>query len=159
LLGQVINSADLVIDTSGKSVYELAEAIRTRIDPRSADTLSILIQSFGFKHGIPADADFVFDLRCLPNPYWHPELRKQNGKDAAVAAFLDDQADFIQMYEDVVGFLERWIPKYTGVNRSYLTVAIGCTGGQHRSVYMTEKLAVTLRKQHDPVHTRHNELS
>ena len=159
LLGQVINSADLVIDTSGKSVYELAEAIRTRIDPRSADTLSILIQSFGFKHGIPADADFVFDLRCLPNPYWHPELRKQNGKDAAVAAFLDDQADFIQMYEDVVGFLERWIPKYTGVNRSYLTVAIGCTGGQHRSVYMTEKLAVTLRKQHEPVHTRHNELS
>lgn len=159
LLGQVINSADLVIDTSGKNVYELAEVIRTRIDPRSVDTLSILIQSFGFKHGIPADTDFVFDLRCLPNPYWHPELRKQNGKDAAVAAFLDDQADFIRMYEDIVGFLERWIPKYTGVNRSYLTIAIGCTGGQHRSVYMTEKLAHALREIHEPVHTRHNELT
>ena len=159
LLGQVINSADLVIDTSGKNVYELAEVIRTRIDPRSVDTLSILIQSFGFKHGIPADTDFVFDLRCLPNPYWHPELRKQNGKDAAVAAFLDDQADFNRMYEDIVGFLERWIPKYTGVNRSYLTIAIGCTGGQHRSVYMTEKLAQALREIHESVHTRHNELT
>lgn len=159
LLGEVINSADLVIDTSSKNVYELAEAIRTRVDARGADTLSILIQSFGFKHGIPADTDFVFDLRCLPNPYWHAELRKQNGKDAAVAAFLDDQADFIRMYDDIARFFKRWIPKYTGANRSYLTIAIGCTGGQHRSVYMTEKLALALREQHDPVHTRHNELT
>ncbi len=159
LLGQVINAADLVIDTSGKSVYELADTIRERIDPRSADTLSILIQSFGFKHGIPADADFVFDLRCLPNPYWNAELRKQNGKDPAVAEFLDAQDDFIQMYEDILRFLEHWIPKYASVNRSYLTVALGCTGGQHRSVYMTEKLALALKGFHDPVHTRHNELA
>jgi UPF0042 nucleotide-binding protein len=158
LLGQVINTADLVIDTSHKSVYELADAIRERVDGRGVDKLSILIQSFGFKHGIPADADFVFDLRCLPNPYWNAELRGQNGLDAAVAGFLDSQPEFTQMYTDILEFLQRWIPKYASVNRSYLTVAFGCTGGQHRSVYMTEKLALALREIHDPVHTRHNEI-
>ena len=158
LLGQIINAADLVIDTSHKSVYELADAIRERVDGRDIESLSILIQSFGFKHGIPADADFVFDLRCLPNPYWNAELRGQNGLDAAVAEFLDAQPAFIQMYDDILDFLKRWIPKYASVNRSYLTVAFGCTGGQHRSVYMTEKLAQALKKIHDPVHTRHNEI-
>jgi len=158
LLGQVINTADLVIDTSHKSVYELADAIRERVDGRGIGKLSILIQSFGFKHGIPADADFVFDLRCLPNPYWNAELRGKNGLDSAVAGFLDSQPEFAQMYTDILDFLQRWIPKYASVNRSYLTVAFGCTGGQHRSVYMTEKLALALREIHDPVHTRHNEI-
>lgn len=158
LLGQVINAADLIIDTSGKSVYELSDVIRERIDRRGANTLSVLIQSFGFKHGVPADADFVFDLRCLPNPYWDAELRSLNGKDRAVAEFLDNESDFIQMYNDIHAFLERWIPKYAAVKRSYLTVAIGCTGGQHRSVYMTEKLSQALQDIHTPVLTRHNEI-
>lgn len=158
LLGQVINAADLVIDTSGKSVYELSDVIRERIDGRGADSLSVLIQSFGFKHGIPADADFVFDLRCLPNPYWDAELRSLTGKDKAVAEFLDNESDFVQMFQDIHAFLSRWIPKYAAVKRSYLTVAIGCTGGQHRSVYMTEKLAESLLNVHNPVHTRHNEI-
>lgn len=158
LLGQVINSADLIIDTSHKSIYELADVIRQRVDERNADTLSILVQSFGFKHGIPADADFVFDLRCLPNPYWIPKLRRQTGLDPAVATFLDSQPEFTQMYDDILFFLKRWIPRYTSVNRSYLTVALGCTGGQHRSVYMTEKLALALKEIHDPVHTRHTEI-
>lgn len=158
LLGQVINSADLIIDTSHKSIYELADVIRQRVDERNADTLSILIQSFGFKHGIPPDADFVFDLRCLPNPYWISKLRGQTGLDPAVATFLDSQPEFTQMYDDILYFLKRWIPRYTSVNRSYLTVALGCTGGQHRSVYMTEKLALTLKEIHDPVHTRHTEI-
>lgn len=158
LLGQVINAADLVIDTSGKSIYELSDVIRERIDRRGADTLSVLIQSFGFKHGIPADADFVFDLRCLPNPYWDAELRTLTGKDRAVAEFLDNESDFVLMYEDIFAFLGRWIPKYAAVKRSYLTVAIGCTGGQHRSVYMTEKLSQALRNIHNPVQTRHNEI-
>jgi UPF0042 nucleotide-binding protein len=159
LLSEVIVSADLVIDTSNKSIYELADVIRERIDPRGADTLSILIQSFGFKHGIPADADFVFDLRCPPNPYWHAELRSLTGKDPAVVEFLDSQGDFTQMYKDILKFLGNWIPKYTSFNRSYLTVAIGCTGGQHRSVYMAEKLAGALQESYPSVHTRHNELS
>lgn len=158
LLGQVINSADLIIDTSHKSIYELADVIRQRVDERNADTLSILIQSFGFKHGIPPDADFVFDLRCLPNPYWISKLRGQTGLDPAVATFLDSQPEFTQMYDDILYFLKRWIPRYTSVNRSYLTVALGCTGGQHRSVYMTEKLALALKEIHDPVHTRHTEI-
>ena len=159
LLGPVINAADLVIDSSRTSVYELADIIQKRVDRRRKNELSILLQSFGFKHGIPADADFVFDLRCLPNPYWNPELRSLNGLDAEVADFLDSQQDFVQMYQDILAFLSRWIPEYEGVNRSYLTVALGCTGGQHRSVRMTEKLATALAKSHDLLHTRHNELS
>ena len=159
LLGQVINSADLVIDTSGKSVYELADVIRQRIEPRQEDSLSILLESFGFKHGIPSDADFVFDLRCLPNPYWDTRLRNLTGLDEDVARFLDSHDEFARMYEDILQFLQNWIPKFTSVKRSYLTVALGCTGGQHRSVYMTEKLAEALKIAHQPVHTRHNELS
>jgi len=158
LLGQVINAADLVIDTSRSSIYQLADAIRDRVDSRKINMLSVLIESFGYKHGIPADADFVFDLRCLPNPYWQPELRKLTGQDAAVQKFLDAEPQFKEMFEDILAFLGRWIPRYVSFDRSYLTVALGCTGGQHRSVYMTEKLAGELRKLHDPVLTRHNEI-
>jgi UPF0042 nucleotide-binding protein len=159
LLGPVINAADLVIDSSRTSVYELADIIQKRVDRRRTNELSILLESFGFKHGIPADADFVFDLRCLPNPYWNAELRSLNGLDPEVAEFLDAQPAFVQMYEDILAFLTRWIPEYVSVHRSYLTVALGCTGGQHRSVRMTEKLAAALADRHDPVHTRHSELN
>lgn len=159
LLGPIINAADLIIDSSRTSVYELADAIQQRVDRRRTNELSILLQSFGFKHGIPADADFVFDLRCLPNPYWNAELRSLNGLDEEVATFLDSQSAFVQMYEDILKFLTSWIPEYVNVNRSYLTVALGCTGGQHRSVRMTEKLAAALGEMHDPLHTRHNELA
>lgn len=158
LLSVIINAADLIIDTSRTSVYELAETIRERVDRRSTQSLSVLIESFGFKYGIPADADFVFDMRCLPNPYWTVELRGLTGRDKEVSDFLDAQDTFIAMYDDILGFLRRWIPEYDNVHRGYLTVAIGCTGGQHRSVYMTEKLAAALRDMHDPVLTRHNEL-
>jgi UPF0042 nucleotide-binding protein len=158
VLSVVLNAADLIIDTSRTSVYELADTIRERIDRRSTHTLSVLIESFGFKNGIPADADFVFDMRCLPNPYWTLELRGLTGRDKEVSEFLDAQPAFVNMYEDILGFLERWIPQYDNVHRGYLTVAIGCTGGQHRSVYMTEKLATALRDSHDTVLTRHNEL-
>ena len=158
VLSAIINAADLVIDTSSTSIYELADAIRERVERRKAKTLSVLIESFGFREGIPADADFVFDLRSLPNPYWTVDLRGLTGLDEEVAAFLDGQERFVAMYEDILGFLQRWIPEYENVNRGYLTVAIGCTGGQHRSVWMTEKLAAALREIHDPVLTRHNGL-
>ncbi|MFQ5981980.1 MAG: RNase adaptor protein RapZ, partial [Woeseiaceae bacterium] len=141
------------------SVHELADVIRQRVDRRKANMLSVLIESFGYKHGIPADADFVFDLRCLPNPYWSRELRALTGQHEAVKKFLNDQPQFRQMYEDILSFLSRWIPEYVSFDRAYLTVAIGCTGGQHRSVYMADKLAAALRKNHDPVLTRHNEIS
>ncbi len=158
ILSEVVNTADLIIDTSRTSIYELADTIRERIDRRRTNTLSVLIESFGFKNGIPADADFVFDLRCLPNPYWTVELRGLTGRDSEVSEFLDAQPSFIDMHDDILTFLKRWIPEYDAVHRGYLTVAIGCTGGQHRSVYMADKLAAALRDVHDPVMTRHNEL-
>ncbi|MDH4106894.1 MAG: RNase adapter RapZ [Gammaproteobacteria bacterium] len=158
LLGPIINAADLIVDTTRSSVYELADLIRERVDRRQSNMLSVLVESFGFKHGIPADADFVFDLRCLPNPYWQPELRPLTGLDQPVKEFLESQELFRQMFDDVHSFLIRWIPEYVSFNRGYLTVAIGCTGGQHRSVYMTEKLVTALKQSHDPVLSRHCEL-
>ena len=158
VLSEIINAADLIIDTSRMSVYELADTIRERVDRRETNQLSVLIESFGFKNGIPADADFVFDLRCLPNPYWKLELRGLTGQDKEVTDFLDAQPKFLAMFDDIRGFLERWIPEYQSINRGYLTIAVGCTGGQHRSVYMVEKLASDLKQQHDPVLARHNDL-
>lgn len=159
LLGQVINAADLVIDTSRTSIYELGDLIRERVDRRQPKMLSVLVESFGFKNGIPADVDFVFDMRCLPNPYWQPQLRPLTGLDAAVIEFLDNDRRCQSMYRDIVAFLRTWIPEYVSFNRRYLTIGIGCTGGQHRSVYMTEKLAAALREFHESVMTRHSELN
>ncbi len=158
ILAEIINAADLIIDTTRTSIYELADTIRGRIDRRKRNTLSVLIESFGFKNGIPADADFVFDLRSLPNPYWTVELRGLTGRDPEVQEFLEAQAAFLAMFDDIHAFLTRWIPEYEKVSRGYLTVALGCTGGQHRSVYMTEKLGAALRESHPLVVTRHNEL-
>jgi UPF0042 nucleotide-binding protein len=159
MLAQVINAADLVIDTSRTSVYELAEAIRERVDRRKEHTLSVLIESFGFKNGIPADADFVFDVRCLPNPYWDLKLRGLTGLNNEVRNFLDEQETVVAMYADILAFLTRWIPEYDNMHRGYLTVAIGCTGGQHRSVYMVEKLGAALGQAHESILIRHNELA
>ena len=158
ILTEVINSADLIVDTSRTSVYELADIVRDRVDKRAPASLSVLIESFGYKHGIPADADFVFDLRCLPNPYWDLNLRHLTGLDAQVVDFLAAQETVSAMHDDILRFLQRWIPEYRASNRSFLTVAIGCTGGQHRSVYMAEKLADSLREFNDSVSTRHKEL-
>ena len=120
--------------------------------------MSVLIESFGYKFGIPADADFVFDLRCLPNPYWTVELRGLTGLDSEVSEFLASHDNFVAMHDDILAFLERWIPEYRKAHRGYLTVAIGCTGGQHRSVYMVEKLAASLLDHDEPVSKQHNEL-
>ncbi|MDP2323230.1 MAG: RNase adapter RapZ [Gammaproteobacteria bacterium] len=158
LLDPIIASAELVLDTTRTSVYELRDIIRRRVGAHEQAGLSILIESFGYKHGIPADADFVFDMRCLPNPYWEMSLRHLTGRDEKVVEFLN-AADSVQgMYGDILAFLDRRIPEYIDFNRNYLTVAIGCTGGQHRSVYMAEKLAAELATRYSPVVTRHNEL-
>jgi UPF0042 nucleotide-binding protein len=158
LLGSIINAADLFIDTTDTSAHELRERIRERVGEREPHTLSILIESFGYKHGLPADADFVFDVRCLPNPYWDPKLRHMSGLDQPVRAFLTEQSPVQAMIDDIVGFLETWISKYQDFQRSYLTVAIGCTGGQHRSVYIAEEIAARLSPSFGPIRTRHNEL-
>lgn len=159
LLGPVIASAELIIDTTRTSIYELRDIIRRRVGGHDQPGLSILIESFGFKRGIPADADFVFDLRCLPNPYWDPALRTLTGRDPKVIEFLDGAASVQRMYGDILGFITRWIPEYIDFNRNYLTVAIGCTGGQHRSVYMADKLAAELSQKYPQVLTRHTGLA
>ena len=158
LLSPIIDMADLIIDTSSTTVYDLRDLLRDRIANREQATLSILIESFGYKHGLPADADFVFDVRCLPNPYWEPKLRPLNGRDQPVRDFLGAEAQVQEMIGDIEAFLSRWIPRYQSFQRSYLTIAIGCTGGQHRSVYIAEALAERLMTAHGPIQTRHDEL-
>lgn len=119
--------------------------------------LTLLFQSFGFKHGIPLDADLVFDVRCLPNPHYDEKLRPLTGRDAAVIEFLENTPSVQDMFNDIVNFLQRWLPNFIADNRSYLTVAIGCTGGQHRSVYLAEELARYFEQQQQ-VLVRHRQL-
>ena len=145
------------IDTSELGANALRAWIKDFIRVDRA-RLTILFQSFGFKNGIPLDADFVFDIRCLPNPHYDPALRPLSGRDAAVAKFLERNPDVLRMYDDISSFIENWLPCFLADNRSYLTVAIGCTGGQHRSVYLAEKLARYFETQQQ-VLLRHRELS
>jgi UPF0042 nucleotide-binding protein len=141
LLAPLNNAADLTVDTSRLSVHELRELIRERLVEKRSSGPSLLFQSFAYRHGVPDDADFVFDARALPNPYWDPTLRDLTGRDEAVARFLDQEQEVGRFYTDVRDFIERWLPSLVRSNRSYLTVAVGCTGGQHRSVYLAERLA------------------
>jgi UPF0042 nucleotide-binding protein len=158
LLGSIINAADLFIDTTNTSAHALRERIRERIGEREPHNLSILIESFGYKHGLPADADFVFDVRCLPNPFWDLKLRPLSGKDEPVRAFLSAEPEVRRMIDDIAAFLETWIAKYQDFQRSYLTVAIGCTGGQHRSVYIADQVAARLAARYGEIRTLHHEL-
>lgn len=159
LLTPIQSKADLVIDTTATTIHQLRELVRKRL-ARTVPGLSILFQSFGFKHGIPGDADFVFDVRCLPNPHWEPTLRPLTGKDPEVVDYLEEQPEVIRMGTQIREFLSEWIPHFERENRSYLTVAIGCTGGQHRSVYLAEMLGAYFRRRHGQhVTVRHRELS
>jgi UPF0042 nucleotide-binding protein len=151
--------SDLCIDTSRTNIHQLREMVRERIGEKDAGSMSILFESFGFKNGIPVNADFVFDVRCLPNPHWDPQLRSFTGRDPEIAKFLNDDTSVEQMFEDLTGFLDRWIPRFEADNRSYMTIAIGCTGGHHRSVYFVERLSAYYRNRDAQVLTRHRELS
>jgi len=159
LLHPLADTADLIIDTSAMSVHALRETVRSRVEQRREGRLSILFESFGFKYGVPGDADFVFDARTLPNPYWEPALRELTGRDAQVVAFLETHADVVRLLEDIVRFLENRVADYQRNNRGYLTVAIGCTGGQHRSVYLVERLAAHFGARYPQVLARHLGLS
>ncbi len=133
--------------------------VRECVAPNSRQQFSVLLQSFGYKRGIPQDADVVFDARCLPNPYWEVELRPLTGKDEAVCQFLDSQPAAVKMLASLKGFLEEWLPAFEANNRAYLNIAIGCTGGRHRSVYLVEMLARQLNAIRDGVIVRHRELN
>lgn len=159
VLKPVRDLADSCIDTSHTQYHELRDLIRHRVDRRPLEKMSLQFLSFGYKHGIPLDADFVFDVRCLPNPYWEVGLRELNGRDEKVTAFLDSQPPVNAMLQSLKEFLETWIPAFEADNRSYLTVAIGCTGGNHRSVYVVERLAARFREGRSGVLVRHRDMS
>jgi RNase adapter protein RapZ len=157
LLDPISGLADLTIDTTALSIHELRDLVRARV--ASADhEFALLFLSFAFKSGVPVDADLVFDVRCLPNPHWKPGLRNLTGLDQPVQDFLDDQEDFQEMHTDIATYLDRWLPRFEANNRSYTTVAIGCTGGQHRSVFLAMKLYQHFQKQWKNVQIRHREL-
>ena len=158
LLEPISNIADTTIDTSTLNLYELREKILGEIPGGGAGKLSVTLMSFGFKNGAPSDADFIFDVRCLPNPHWEPTLRKASGKDPACAAWLERHTEVRKMLSDLRQFLDTWLPEYKKQDRAYLTVAIGCTGGQHRSVYLVERLAAALKNRFDHLSVRHREL-
>jgi UPF0042 nucleotide-binding protein len=158
LLEPITMAADLVIDTSNMGVHALRERLRERIDRRREGHLSVMFESFGYKHGIPGDADFVFDVRSLPNPYWEHALRHLTGLDVPVIEYLEGHAAVRDMIAALIEFLEQRIAEFARANRSYLTVAVGCTGGQHRSVHIAEKLAEHFRRKIPQVLTRHDSL-
>ncbi len=158
LLAPIAIDANLCIDTTHTNVHQLRDLIKQRILMRPESELSILFQSFGFKHSVPTDTDFVFDVRCLPNPHWEPNLRPLTGLDTGVINFLKDQPDVINMFNHIRDFLEAWIPKFAAQNRFYLTISIGCTGGQHRSVYLAQRLSDYFRDIYPNVSTRHREM-
>ncbi|MEP0203411.1 MAG: RNase adapter RapZ [Halioglobus sp.] len=158
LLEPIASTADLVLDTSAMTIYELRDAIKQRLVGGVSGAMSILFQSFGFKRGVPADADLVFDVRMLPNPHWVKELRLQTGLDGAVQSFLKEQPMTEQLLNDISTFLDNWLPHYSQSNRSYMTIGLGCTGGQHRSVYLAHRLFEQYKVLYPQVHLRHREL-
>jgi UPF0042 nucleotide-binding protein len=159
LLDPVVQAADVVIDSSRTGVHELRELVRDHVERGRQARLSILFLSFGFKNGIPGDADFVFDARSLPNPYWELSLRELDGRDAPVARYLEASGQAGALMRDITTFIEARIPEFHATNRRYMTVAIGCTGGQHRSVYLVEKLAADFADRHADIAARHSRLS
>jgi RNase adapter protein RapZ len=158
LLSAIALEADLCLDTTHTNVHQLRAIIKQRIISRPNQQLAILIQSFGFKHSVPTDSDFVFDVRCLPNPHWEPQLRPLTGQDPEVQEFFKDQDDVVDMFSHIRNFLEYWIPKFADQNRYYLTASVGCTGGQHRSVYIAELLNTYFRDKFENVSLRHREM-
>lgn len=158
ILAPIAQLSDRVIDTSVATPQGLRAAIRGFADGTLEKDPILMLQSFGYKHGIPREADTVVDLRCLPNPYWQEDLRDLNGLDGAVIDFLEHAPAVDQMVDQLTTFLKFWVSQFDVSDRPYLTVAFGCTGGQHRSVYMVERLARLFRETDRMVQIRHRDL-
>jgi RNase adapter protein RapZ len=158
ILAPLMNIADATINTSTMAPGMLSDALEKRFLFDKGDELLVVIESFGFKKGVPIDADFIFDVRCLPNPYWNPELREYNGLDAPVGDYLAGQDDVIKMIDSISSFLGDWIDCFKQGARSYLTIGIGCTGGKHRSVFVADQIKLKLDKLHSQVIARHRDL-
>ncbi|MDK9739383.1 RNase adapter RapZ [Vibrio sp. D404a] len=158
LLSPLSDQADILIDSSDCNLYELSEQVRLKIEGKEKQELIIVFQSFGFKYGLPSDADYVFDVRFLPNPHWEPDLRPLTGLDAPIHSYLEKHQEVIELKQQIQGFVEQWLPMLEKNNRSYLTVAIGCTGGKHRSVYLTQKIGEYFDQLGHQVQIRHASL-
>jgi len=159
LLDPVSSRADLYINTSQLSPHQLADLVRERILGKKTGSMVLVFESFGFKHGIPADADYVFDARFLPNPFWDKELKGQTGLDQPVKDFLASQPIVTKFVWQINSFLMTWLPHLERNNRSYVTIAIGCTGGKHRSVYIADLLASNFKKERDDIQSRHRDIT
>ncbi|MGH8481824.1 MAG: RNase adapter RapZ [Nevskiaceae bacterium] len=157
LLYPIADVADVTIDTTGMNLHTLREEVRLRL-PDKPGRMSLVLLSFGYKNGIPPGADYVFDVRCLPNPHWIPKLGPRDGRHRAIAKFLEKDPRTARMAHDIQSFLERWLPAFESEDRAYATVAVGCTGGRHRSVYIVERLARAFKGRYEPVVVRHKEL-
>ncbi|UAW97835.1 RNase adapter RapZ [Halopseudomonas nanhaiensis] len=158
LLEPIIDLANLKVDTSHLTLYQLRDVLKQRLLGAEAHKPSVLIQSFGFKRGVPVDSDLVFDVRCLPNPYWKKDLRPFCGKDKEIRDYLGAEPEVEEMYQDIRQFLEKWLPRYAASERSYTTISIGCTGGHHRSVYLAERLLKELSANTANLLIRHRDL-
>lgn len=158
LLDPLLQQANYVIDTTYLSAHELAESLRELLRGSAEKELQIVVESFGFKYGVPADADYVFDVRFLPNPHWNPELRPMTGLEQPVIDFLERQTEVHNFIYHTRNYLEMWLPALEKNNRSYLTIAIGCTGGKHRSVFIAEQLAKYFASRDKKVQVRHRSL-
>ncbi len=159
MLEDIHANADLAIDSSNLNVHELRQMIIDQLLSQSTAEMGILIQSFGFKNGVPPDTDFVFDVRCLPNPHWEKDLKSLTGRDRAVVKYLENYADVDEMFDSIYRFLTDWIPRFEKENRSYMTVSIGCTGGKHRSVYLAERIAAEFKKDRGNLSIRHRDMA
>jgi len=157
LLRPLAAIADRVIDSSELNVHQLRRLIATELGMAGRE-LSLLFESFAYKRGLPADADFVFDARCLPNPHWDARLRPLSGKDTPVREWLEERPEVGRFLAQLRGFLDEWLPRFEAESRSYVTICIGCTGGRHRSVYLCERLAEHFRASRDQVLSFHREL-
>ncbi|MCP4390850.1 MAG: RNase adapter RapZ [Gammaproteobacteria bacterium] len=159
LLEDIHANADHAIDSSDLNVHELRQMIIDRLLSQTTSEMGILIQSFGFKNGVPADTDFVFDVRCLPNPHWEKDLKPLTGCDRAVIKYLQSYDEVEEMFTSIFRFLVDWTPHFEKENRSYMTISIGCTGGKHRSVYLTERIAAELKQQRENISIRHRDMA
>ena len=157
LLRPLIAIAEKVIDSSDLNVHQLRRLVATGY-AQATEGLTLMFQSFAFRRGLPLDADFVFDARCLPNPHWQAHLRPLSGKDEPVRDFLESEALVGEFFTDTARWLDAWLPRFEQDDRSYLTISVGCTGGRHRSVYLVEKLAAYYRDRREGVLIFHREL-
>jgi UPF0042 nucleotide-binding protein len=158
MLQPLAAAADLKIETGELTIYQLSDLIKKRLLGTRSSELVLVFESFGFKYGLPRDVDYVFDVRFLPNPHWEPELRPLTGLDLPVQEYLSSNAMVNKLESQITDFIGTWLPELERNNRSYVTIAIGCTGGQHRSVYLAQKLAKNFSEQRHNIQIHHREM-